>query len=90
MGRGKRRLLSSYDAAYIAALEAERGPITAVDYARLAIASERGNEAQALEELGLPEGALIRLRRVWLERVVKDPAAAQQVRAAMRAAAEAP
>ncbi|WP_437604694.1 DUF2169 domain-containing protein [Sorangium sp. So ce834] len=90
VGRGKRRLLSSYDAAYIAALEAERGPITAGDYARLAIASERGNDAQALKELGLPEGVLIRLRRVWLERAVKDPAAAQEVRAAMRAAAEAP
>ncbi|XXX71829.1 DUF2169 domain-containing protein [Sorangium sp. So ce134] len=89
VGRGKRRLLSSYDAAYVAALEAERGPITAGEYARLVIASERGNDARALAELGLPDGALLRLRRVWLERVVKDPAAAQEVRAAMRAAADA-
>ncbi|WP_437961610.1 DUF2169 domain-containing protein [Sorangium sp. So ce119] len=89
VGRGKRRLLSSYDAAYIAALEAERGTITAREYARLVIAAERGNDAQALAELGLPDGALLRLRRVWLERSVKDPAAAQEVRAAMRKAAEA-
>ncbi|WP_437805346.1 DUF2169 family type VI secretion system accessory protein [Sorangium sp. So ce1078] len=89
VGRGKRRLLASYDAAYIAALEAERGPITAGEYARLVIASERGNDAQALAELGLPDGALLRLRRVWLERIVKDPVAAQEVRAAMRRAAEA-
>ncbi|WP_437963220.1 DUF2169 domain-containing protein [Sorangium sp. So ce260] len=89
VGRGKRRLLASYDAAYIAALEAERGPITAGEYARLVIASERGNDAQALAELGLPDGVLLRLRRVWLERIVKDPVAAQEVRAAMRRAAEA-
>ncbi|WP_437494720.1 DUF2169 domain-containing protein [Sorangium sp. So ce1014] len=89
VGRGKRRLLSSYDAAYIAALEAERGPITADEYARLVIASERGNEAQTRAELGLPDGVLLRLRRVWLERIVKDPSAAQEVRAAMRRAAEA-
>lgn len=89
VGRGKRRLLSSYDAAYIAALEAERGTITAREYARLVIAAERGSDAQALAELGLPDGALLRLRRVWLERSVKDPAVAQEVRAAMRKAAEA-
>lgn len=90
VGRGKRRLLSSYDAAYVAALEAERGAITAGEYARLVIAAERGNEARALAELGLPDGALLRLRRVWLERTVKDPAAAQEVRAAMRSASEDP
>ncbi|AUX44041.1 hypothetical protein SOCE26_055010 [Sorangium cellulosum] len=89
VGRGKRRLLSSYDAAYIAALEAERGTISAGEYARLVIAAERGNEAQTLVELGLPDGVLLRLRRVWLERTVKDPAAAQEVRAAMRRASEA-
>ncbi|WP_437738672.1 DUF2169 family type VI secretion system accessory protein [Sorangium sp. So ce1335] len=90
VGRGKRRLLSSYDAAYVAALAAERGTITADEYARLVIAAERGNEARALAELGLPDGALLRLRRVWLERTVKDPAAAQEVRAAMRRASEDP
>ncbi|WP_437595227.1 DUF2169 domain-containing protein [Sorangium sp. So ce590] len=89
VGRGKRRLLSSYDGAYIAALEAERGPITAGEYARLVIASERGNDARTRAELGLPDGVLLRLRRVWLERIVKDPIAAQEVRAAMRSAAEA-
>ncbi|WP_437594699.1 DUF2169 domain-containing protein [Sorangium sp. So ce1000] len=88
VARGQRRLLSSYDAAYVAALEAERGPITAGEYAVLVIASERGNDAQALAKLGLPDGVLLRLRRVWLERIVKDPAAAQEVRAAMRRAAE--
>ncbi|MGK3993244.1 DUF2169 family type VI secretion system accessory protein [Sorangium sp. So ce1024] len=90
VGRGKRRLLSSYDAAYVAALEAERGTITAGEYARLAIAAERGNEARTLAELGLPDGALLRLRRVWLERTVKDPATAQELRAAMRRASEDP
>ena len=41
-GRGKKALLSEYDAAYVKTLEEERGPITAEEYARLVIAAERG------------------------------------------------
>ncbi|WP_437932467.1 DUF2169 domain-containing protein [Sorangium sp. So ce291] len=87
--RGSKALLSAYDAAYVGALEAERGPITASEYARLVIAVERGTDREALTDLRLPEGVTIRLRRVWLERIVKDPQAAQEVRKAMREAGQA-
>ena len=36
-----------------------------------------------------PGEAMMRLRRVWLARIVKDPEAAARVRTAMRAAADA-
>ncbi|WP_437841872.1 DUF2169 domain-containing protein [Sorangium sp. So ce1153] len=87
--RGSKALLSAYDAAYVGALEAERGPITAGEYARLMIAVERGTDREALADLRLPEGVTIRLRRVWLERIVRDPQAAQEVRKAMREAGQA-
>ena len=85
--RGKKKLLSAYDAAYVAELEKERGPIAAGEYARLSVAAERGKIAAALKDLGLPEDAMVRIRRVWLSRMVKDPRAAAEVRSAMRAAA---
>ncbi|WP_437760730.1 DUF2169 domain-containing protein [Sorangium sp. So ce1389] len=87
--RGSKALLSAYDVAYVGALEAERGPITAGEYARLMIAVERGTDREALADLRLPEGVTIRLRRVWLERIVRDPQAAQEVRKAMREAGQA-
>ena len=88
LDRGKKKLLSAYDAAYVTALEDRRGPIAVDEYARLSIAAERGKAAAALAELDLPEDAMMRIRRVWLARMVKDPRAAAEVRAAMRAAAE--
>ncbi len=83
--RGEQTLLAAYDKAYVEAIEAARGPITAADYARLVRASERGVEAEALGEMGLPKGALLRVKRVWLARIVRDKDAAKALRAAMRA-----
>ncbi|KYF83050.1 hypothetical protein BE17_24320 [Sorangium cellulosum] len=89
IARRKKKLLSAYDAAYVAALEKERGPITAGEYAQLVIAAEQGQGQAALAELGLPDESMMRIRRVWLERIVKDKKAAAEVRAAMRKADEA-
>ncbi|XXT19584.1 DUF2169 domain-containing protein [Sorangium sp. So ce429] len=89
VARRKKKLLSAYDAAYVAALEKERGPITAGEYAQLVIAAEQGRGQAALAELGLPDESMMRIRRVWLERIVKDKKAAAEVRAAMRKADEA-
>ena len=86
--RGKKQQLSAYDTAYVAALEATRGPITAREYARLVIAAERGHVEADLSELGLPEDAMMRIRRVWLAKVVKDPKLAAAVRAALQTASE--
>ncbi|MGK3967642.1 DUF2169 domain-containing protein [Sorangium sp. So ce118] len=89
IARRKKKLVSAYDAAYVAALEKERGPITAGEYAQLVIAAEQGRGQAALAELGLPDESMMRIRRVWLERIVKDKKAAAEVRAAMRKADEA-
>lgn len=81
--RGKSSLLRRYDEAYVAQLEAERGPITATDYARLTVAAERGTTDQVLAELDIPRGAIPRVQRVWLKRTVDDTALGKQVRAAI-------
>lgn len=84
--RGRTALLKAYDAAYVAQLEKERGPITVVEYAHLVVASERGAAAPVLEEMSLPKGSFMRIERVWLERVAEDDALAADVRKAILAA----
>jgi hypothetical protein len=88
VARGRRKVLAAYDEAYVGALEVERGPITAAEYARLIVASERGSAESVLGELGLPSTAMMRIRRVWLGRTVRDARAAEALRLAMRAASE--
>jgi hypothetical protein len=86
--RGKTALLKRYDAAYITELERGRGPISAHEYARVAAAADPEDAARALEELKLPDGALMRLHRVWLGKMTKDPALGESVRKAMERARE--
>jgi hypothetical protein len=81
--RGKTGLLSAYDSAYVAQLEAERGAIGVEEYARLAVAAEAGVEKETLAELDLPRGAMLRLRRVWLKKTSEDAALARRVRKAI-------
>jgi hypothetical protein len=77
--------LATYDRAYVARLEEERGPITPEAYARLALAHERDRAAltRALRDLELPWGATPRILRVFSERMAADPALAERVRAAL-------
>jgi hypothetical protein len=70
--RGKRELLNRFDLAYVAQLESERGPIDVGTYARIAVATERGTVAEALAEMSLPKGSLMRIERVWLAKISKD------------------
>jgi hypothetical protein len=84
--RGRMGLLRAYDAAYVAQIEKERGPITVEEYARLVVASERGGAAPVLEELRMPRGAFMRIERVWLDRLAEDDALAASVRKAILAA----
>jgi hypothetical protein len=71
LDRGKKKLLAAYDSAYVAAIEDLRGPIAAGEYARLSLAADRGEAAPVLAELGLPEHATSRIRRVWRARMAK-------------------
>ncbi|MBI4704653.1 MAG: DUF2169 domain-containing protein, partial [Deltaproteobacteria bacterium] len=87
-GRGKARLLRAYDTAYVARLEEERGTIEVEQYARLVVAAERGQAAEVLRELSLPSGALVRIERVFLRRLVERPGLGERVRKAVEAARE--
>jgi hypothetical protein len=72
--------------AYVAAIEDLRGPIAAGEYARLVLAADRGEAAPVLAELGLPEGSVTRIRRVWRAKMAKAPRLTAEVRAALQAA----
>jgi hypothetical protein len=83
--RSRKKPQADYDAAYVAAVEARRGPITLKEYSTLAEAAERGAVAAALAGLAMPEGAWPHVHRVWIGRLVKDVALGRQVRAAIDA-----
>jgi hypothetical protein len=84
--RGKTALLRAYDAAFVAQVEDERGPIAIEEYARIVVAVERGTTAATLAELRLPEGSMVRVQRVWMGKIGKDPELRRLVRAAVLAA----
>ena len=86
--KGKSALLRAYDRAYVAQLEKERGAIKLDEYARLAVAAERGAEDHVAMELGLPRSGLIRIERVWLEKMSADPELRRLAVEAVRAARE--
>lgn len=84
--RGKTRLLRSYDAAYVAQLERERGPIQVDEYARLVVATEQGRMTEVLAELTLPPAATMRIERVWLGKLAGDAELGKSVRRSVKAA----
>lgn len=88
-GRGRTALLNAFDAAYVARLEEERGPVQVEEYARLLVAAERGNVGEVLAELTLPRGAMMRIERVWLARIAEDEGLDKSVRFAVKMAREA-
>jgi hypothetical protein len=81
--RGKSTTMRAYDAAYIARIEAERGPVEIAEYARIAVAMDRGAADEALAGMGLPRGAAMPLRRAWTARMFKDVKLAALVRRAI-------
>jgi hypothetical protein len=85
---GQSDLLDRFDAAYVARIEEERGPLGAEDYARLVIAAERGTTEAALEALALPEAAEMRIERVWMAKLMADGELAAAVRRAKAARRE--
>lgn len=86
LGKGRPALMKRYDAAYVAQVEAERGPIGVAEYAQLSVAAERGNVGEAVAEMKLPPGAPMRIERVWMERMALDAAFGAKVRAAVEEA----
>jgi hypothetical protein len=81
--RGKTTSLKAYDRAYVAQLEAERGALREAEFARIAVAAERGESRAALAELELPAEALPRIQRVWIANMARDAALGAKVREAI-------
>lgn len=88
MRRGKVANLKAYDAAYVGQLEKERGPLQVAEYARLVVANERGTAREVLAELTLPKGAVMRIERLWLDRMIEDVSFGAHVSAAIETARE--
>jgi hypothetical protein len=89
LGSGKPAMLEAFDTAYVAQLEAERGAITVEEYTRLVVSPERGAEKETLEELDLPGGAVMRVRRLWEKKMGDNPALGRRVRQAINDAGDA-
>jgi hypothetical protein len=85
LDRGDPSLLRAHDAAFVAEIERERGPITADRYAALQRASARGKRRDVLDALGLPAGAVLPIERVMLRRMAADSALGARVRECMAA-----
>ncbi len=77
--RGVMALRDRFDAAYVAAWEAIRGPLDVKTYAKLVVADERGSLSAALEALRIRRTVWTRLKRRWEKRTV-DPVLAAQVK----------
>ncbi|MEZ4301420.1 MAG: hypothetical protein R3B70_41180 [Polyangiaceae bacterium] len=85
--RGKVALLLRYDRAYVSRFEEERGPITVDRYVRLAVAVERGTvDAVMRLLLALPKSILMRIERVWNDRMRADRALSRATQQALSAA----
>ena len=87
--RGKTEKLRAYDAAFVAQIEDERGPIAVEEYARIVVASERGTTNATLAELGIPDAAVLRIQRVWMTKMGKDAELRRLARVAVEVASEA-
>ncbi len=72
MLRGASVLRRASDSAYVAAVEAFRGPITLTHYARIVVAIERGQANRVLDELRIQRRALMPIVRLWAKKVAGD------------------
>lgn len=81
--QGRGDLRAAYERAYVAQLETERGEIDISDYAHLMVSVEFTDADAVLADLGLPRCALVRIERVWQERMAADVAFCARVRQAM-------
>lgn len=81
--RGPGRLQAAYDAAYVAAVEGFRGPITPEEYARLVVAMERKESERVLDELRIQRPARMHVIRLWTKKVATDPVLFKGAQAAL-------
>jgi hypothetical protein len=81
--QGRSELRAIYDRCYVEQLEGERGRFEVIDYVRLMIGVEHGDLDEVLAEFDIPQSALVRIERVWRERMTAEPSLGMRVRQAM-------
>ncbi|MBK9263370.1 MAG: DUF2169 domain-containing protein [Polyangiaceae bacterium] len=84
--QGRSELRAMYDRSYVCQLEIERGPLEVIDYVRLMIGVEHGDLDEVLAEFDVPQASLVRIERVWRERMNAEPSLFARVRQAMAGA----
>ncbi|XXX81026.1 DUF2169 domain-containing protein [Sorangium sp. So ce134] len=88
--RRERALRDQFDRAYVTAWEAVRGALSAADYARLIVATERNGVSAALGERAIRRTVWARMRRLWARRLADDPRLRARVEAEIARLREAP
>ncbi|AUX31572.1 MULTISPECIES: DUF2169 domain-containing protein [Sorangium] len=88
--RRERALRDRFDKAYVTAWEAVRGALSATDYARLVVATERSGVSAALGESAIRRTVWARMRRLWARRLADDPRLRSRVEAEIASLREAP
>lgn len=84
--QGRSELRAMYDRSYVGQLEIERGPLEVIDYVRLMMGVEHGDLNEVLAEFDVPQESLVRIERVWRERMNAESALGARVRHAMASA----
>jgi hypothetical protein len=84
--QGRSDLRAMYDRCYVGQLEMERGPLEIIDYVRLMIGVEHADLDEVLAEFDVPQASLVRIERVWRERMNTEPSLGARVRQAMAGA----
>ncbi|WP_437725966.1 DUF2169 domain-containing protein [Sorangium sp. So ce861] len=75
------RLRAAHDAAYVAAVEAFRGPIALEEYAQIAVGLERGAAGEVLDALAIQRAALMPIVRVWTKKAAGNMALSAELMA---------
>ncbi|WP_437678421.1 DUF2169 domain-containing protein [Sorangium sp. So ce131] len=83
--RAAGRLRAAHDAAYVAAVESFRGPITLPEYARIAVGLERGEPGEVLDALAIQRPALMPIVRVWTKKAAGHMALSAELMALLEA-----
>ncbi|MBK8254737.1 MAG: DUF2169 domain-containing protein [Polyangiaceae bacterium] len=83
LARNKSTHLKKEDAAYVAWVEQNRGPISAQEYAHLCITADLTDPAAELQKLHIAAQAWPRIKRVWTAKMAKDPKLFLTVRSLM-------
>jgi hypothetical protein len=73
LAHGSQDLLRRFDDLYVITLEIERGPIEPDERARIERAAECGRREEALRTHRLPAAGWMRIERVWIRRLCRDP-----------------